>query len=111
MENDQITKLLEFGLNKRLSNVSFENIEKQLFEKTQDPILTEKVMKLLKIDHYEKKRKSGVIKLVLGSFFLLSGFFTTVSFYHAGTSFTVIMYSFTTIGCMLLFWGLFDVIG
>jgi hypothetical protein len=111
MENDQIAKLLEFGLNKRLSNVSFDDIEKQIFSKTQDKLLTDKVIKLLKNDYYEKKHKSGFYKLLIGSILLLSGFFTTVCFYHSGMSITVIMYTFTTVGCVLLFWGLHDMIG
>ena len=111
MENDQITELLEFGLNQRLSNVSFDDIEKKILAKTQDQLLTEKVIKLLKKDHYDKKHKSGFYKLLIGSLFLLSGFFTTVCFYHSGMSITVIMYTFTTVGCVLLFWGLYDMIG
>ena len=69
MENDQVTELLEFGLNQRLSNVSFDDIEKKILAKTQDQLLTEKVIKLLKKTN--RKDRTTIVKVIAPHFLLV----------------------------------------
>ncbi len=92
-------------------NVSFSEIENSLKQKTNDLNLINEIIKQIKKAHYAVKRKQGLIKVLFGSLFLVVGFAITCFNFHSNQSFTIVMYSFTTIGLLLLFWGLYEVIG
>jgi len=62
-------------------------------------------------DKNSRKSKSGVIKLGIGAFLLLTSFLITCVNFHSNQPFTLLMYSLTTAGALLLFWGLYDLFG
>jgi len=93
------------------ANKSFDEIERQLKCKTDDPMMIAEMLTQIKKVRHAVKTKNGVVKLGFGAMFLLLGFIITVFNFHANQSFTMVMYSFTTIGLILLFWGLYDIIG
>ena len=92
-------------------HISFPEIEKELLQKTNDEVLVADIIKQIKQVYYAVKRKNGLIKLGIASVFLVVGFLITCVNFHSNQSFTIVMYSFTSIGLFLLFWGLYEIIG
>lgn len=109
--DEQWESLYLFAKNLVDNHVSFPEVEKQLSQKTTDKELIADIIKQIKHVHYAVKRKNGSIKLGIASVFLLAGFFITFINYHSNQSFTIVMYSFTSIGLFILFWGLYEIIG
>ncbi|MDO8998668.1 MAG: hypothetical protein Q7W45_02805 [Bacteroidota bacterium] len=109
--DDEWENLYLFAKNLLENHISFHEIEKQLLEKTTNQILVTDIIKQIKQVHYAVKRKNGLIKLGIASVSLLVGFLITCFNFHSNQSFTVVMYSFTSIGLALLFWGLYEIIG
>ena len=91
-------------------HLGFPEIEKELLQKTNDEVLVADIIKQIKQVHYSVKRKNGLIKLGIASVFLVVGFLITCINFHSNQSFTIVMYSFTSIGLFLLFWGLYEII-
>jgi hypothetical protein len=110
-KNTVINELIEFSEELFNRNFTFEEIEKELLLKTNDEQLAAKIIRKLKKIHHEKRRNSGVIKLILGGVILIISFVITVFCFHSNVSFHAIMYSMTSVGCLLLFWGLYEIIG
>ncbi len=111
LKDDQWEHLYVFAKTLDDKHVSFSEIEKQLSSKTDDTILIAEIMKQIKKVHYAVKRKQGFVKLGFGAIFLLAGFFITCFNFHSNQSFTIVMYSSSSVGLMLIFWGLYEIIG
>lgn len=62
-------------------------------------------------EQYKKRTKSGLALLVIGSALLLTGFIITCVNFHSDQSFTIIMYGTSSVGIVLLFWGLYLIVG
>ncbi len=90
---------------------SIESIEAKLNTKTDNHLLVSEIISQLKKIQHAVNAKNGRAKLGFGAMFLVLGFVITVFNFHTNQSFTIVMYSFTTIGLVLLFWGLYDIIG
>ncbi len=90
---------------------SMEEIEKQLAKQTADPSLRALLMDRLKKEQNEAVTKNGLAKLVAGAFLLLTGFVVTCINFHADQSFLVIMYGSSSLGIVLVFWGLYETLG
>jgi hypothetical protein len=90
---------------------SFEEIEKQLSSKTEDPLVRAEIIKQLKKVHYAVQRKNGLTKIGFGAIFLVVGFLITCINFHSNQSFTIVMYSTSSIGLLFIFLGLYDIIG
>lgn len=110
-KEDHWESLYVFAKNLADSNVSFNEIEQQLSKKTTDVSLVAEITNQVKKVHYAIKRKHGFIKLGFGALFLLSGFLVTCINFHTNQSFTIVMYSSSSVGLLLIFWGLYDIIG
>jgi predicted nucleotide-binding protein (sugar kinase/HSP70/actin superfamily) len=91
--------------------MAFDEIEKRLFEKTIDVSVVSEIMIQIKKVHYAVKRKQGLIKMGFGSIFLVVGFFITYFNFHSNQSFDIVMYGSSSIGVILVFMGLYDIIG
>lgn len=103
--------LLEYAKTEFGVNGSFEELEKKLLQKTNDQELISEIIKELKREIHSRKLKNGSVKLGVGAVLLIIGFLITCVNFHSNTSFSFIMYSFTTLGLILMFWGLYDIIG
>lgn len=110
-KEEQWENLYVFAKHLADANKSFEEIEKQLKLKTEDHLMITEMLTQIKKVKQAVKTKNGLAKLGFGAMFLFLGFIITVFNYHANQSFTMVMYSFTSIGLVLLFWGLYDIIG
>ena len=109
--DDQIEKLYVFAKELADHNSSFEEIEKQLSQKTDDIKNISEIITRLKKVKYAVNRKNGLTKIGFGAMFLVIGFFITCVNFHSNQSFTIVMYSTSIIGLILIFWGLYDIIG
>lgn len=109
--NEELPEMVEFAHDLIAKNYTFEAIEKELLARTNDQEFTEYIIRKTKKSLNEKKRNAGVLKLLVGAIILILGFIITVFCFHSNVSFHTVMYSFTSLGCILLFWGLFEVIG
>jgi len=110
-ENEELFEMVEYAKDLITRNYTFEEVEKELLQKTNDEYFTAKIIRKTKKALNDKKRNVGVLKLLLGGFILIVGFIITVFCFHSNLSFHTVMYSFTTLGCLLLFWGIFEIIG
>lgn len=93
------------------ASVSYSEIERRLSEQEDDAILVSEIVKHLRKTKYAIQRKNGLQKITFGILFLIIGFLITCMNFHSNQSFTIVMYSFTTVGLFLIFWGLYDVVG
>ncbi len=91
--------------------VSFSEIEQKLSEKENDSVLISEIIKQLRKTQHAIQMKNGLRKIVFGALFLIIGFLITCINFHSNQSFTIVMYSFTTIGLCLIFWALYDIFG
>lgn len=110
-KDEQWESLYLFAKHLLDEHTSFSDIETHLSKKTEDAVLVAEIIKQLKQVHYAIKRRSGMVKLGIAGFFLLVGFLITCVNFHSNQSFTIVMYSFTTIGLSFLFYGLYEIIG
>jgi hypothetical protein len=110
-KEDHWESLYVFAKSLADNNVSFNEIEQQLSQKTTDAGLVTEITNQVKKVHYAVKRKHGFIKLGFGALFLVAGFLVTCINFHTNQSFTIVMYGSSSIGLLLVFWGLYDIIG
>ena len=111
MQQVEWDNLYLYAKNLAEENKSFEEIEKILLQKTNNEIIVSEIISRLKKIQHAIKSKNGLIKLGVAGFFLLSGFLITCINFHSNQSFTIVMYSFTSIGLILMLWGLYEIIG
>ncbi len=106
--NDELHRFAR-GLADR--GIPFSDIEVQLKEKTENDILIAVIITTVKKEYYEVQRKKGMLKLAIGAAFLVVGFIITCANFYSNTSFSVVMYSFTSLGLLIMFWGFFEIFG
>ncbi len=111
VKDDNWDELYFFAKTLADRDLSFNEIEEQLGKKTSEQDVVSEIMAQIKRVRYAAKRNSGLIKIGIGAFLLFLGFFITCINFHSERSFTVFMYSFTSIGLCVLFFGLYEVIG
>lgn len=88
-----------------------EVLEKHLNQKTEDIVLIAVVIKEAKNAYYAKRRHEGLVKITIGALIIFVGFVITFFNYHANKSVEAVMYSFTSIGVIIVGWGLYKMIG
>jgi hypothetical protein len=64
----------------------------------------------LKLSIYKKRKGKGVLIMGIGGFLLISGFVVTVIMFHMNYDFNIFMYTFTSIGTMLMGYGAYEVL-
>lgn len=111
VKDDQWDELYVFAKDLADHKTSYEEIEKQLSSKTDDPIVRADIIKQIKKVQYAVHHKNGLTKIGFGALFLVIGFLITCINFHSNQSFTIVMYSTSTIGLLLIFWGLYEIIG
>ncbi len=111
MKNESSDNLYAFAKQEVVISGNWEEVEKKLHAKTSDQQVIDEILKELKKEEQAARLKSGLTKLGIGGALLILGFLITCINYHSNTSFTIVMYGFTTTGLLLMFWGLYDIIG
>jgi hypothetical protein len=111
LKDDHRDELYQFAKDLADRRVSFEEIENKLSSKTTDTVVISEIIKQIRKEQHSVYLKNGTVKILFGILFLVSGFIITCVNFHSNESFTVVMYSTSTIGLILVFWGLYDIIG
>lgn len=111
LKDDHWEELYMFAKDLADHKASFEEIEKKLSAKTDDPLVIAEIVKQIKKVQFAVHRKNGLTKIGFGAVFLVVGFLITCINFHSNQSFTIVMYSTSTIGLALIFWGLYEIIG
>lgn len=111
LKDDRWEELYMFAKDLADHKTSFEEIEKQLSKKTDDSLVKAEIIKQIKKVQYAVQRKNGLTKIGFGAIFLVVGFLITCVNFHSNQSFTIVMYSTSSIGLLFIFWGLYDIIG
>lgn len=88
-----------------------DKLEKHLLQKTDDLVLVTVVIKEAKNEHYANMRKEGFRLIAVGAVLVFLGFLITFLNFNSNRSFTLAMYGFTSIGAVVVFWGLYKIIG
>lgn len=110
-KDDQWEDLYVFAKEMADHNKSYSEIEKQLSQKTDDTLVIAEIISQIKKVHYAINRKNGLTKIGFGCLFLVIGFLITCINFHSNQSFTIVMYSSSSVGLLLILWGLYDIIG
>jgi hypothetical protein len=111
LKDDRWDELYAFAKELADRHVGFEEILKQLGAKTNDPLIPAEIIERLKKMNYAVQRKNGLTKIGFGCLFLVIGFLVTCINFHANQSFSMVMYGTSTIGLVMIFWGLYEVLG
>jgi hypothetical protein len=83
-----------------------ESIRSKLIEQGADDQTIEVLFSQLEKQRHGHRRVKGVNLVFLGGAVLVIGFLLTYLFYDSGETMHYIMYSFTTLGILILGWGI-----
>jgi len=104
-------ELVELAEESYARNYDFEKITEVLLQKHNDEAMVYAVVKKVKSNHYEKHRKEGLIILGVGLILILMGFLITCFNFHSNKSFSFALYSLTSVGVGIVFFGLYKIVG
>jgi len=104
-------ELVELAEQSYARNDDFEKITDVLLTKYNDQAMVYAVVKKLKSDHYAKHRKEGLVILGIGLVLILAGFLITCFNFHTNRSFAFAMYGLTSLGLIVVFVGLYKIVG
>ncbi len=90
---------------------TFDEASVALSKLCEDKDLIDQVIKEVREKYYKTKRSEGMVKIGIGATLILVGFVITCANFHSNQSFTFAMYGLTTIGILVVFWGLYKIIG
>lgn len=110
-QNNNWDELYSFAKKQQESRVNYTVIEKQLVEKTGNSVQASEIINQHKKNKHNIKHKYGLRKLTIGALLLIAGFIITCVNFHNNTSFTMVMYGFTIVGLLFVFWALYDIVG
>ena len=111
MKDEQWANLYMYAKNQMGIHKNFVEVKLNLFEKTNDHQLTAEILTQIKKVQYAIKAKNGRAKIGFGAIFLLIGFLIIFIDFYSNQPFSFVTYSFSTIGLVLMLWGLYDLIG
>ncbi len=100
----KVMKLLDDGC-------STTAIEAQLQAETNDADLIASVIKKAKKDFFRMRRHEGLVRIAIGAFIIVAGFVITCFNFHTNRSVDFAMYGLTSVGLIIIFWGLYKIIG
>lgn len=92
------------------SKKSFDFIHENLLKSGSDVLSASEIIKEVKlISRAQKRQQSGII-LLSGGIILLAGFLLLLSEFFMQTTFTYIIYGFTSVGFVIICYGLYKLI-
>lgn len=86
-------------------------IEKALSEKTDDIVLLTVVIKEARNAYYTELRTQGFRLIIIGCLTGITGFLITFLNFNTSRSIDFAMYGLTSLGLIIVFWGLFKILG
>jgi hypothetical protein len=91
--------------------MGFDDIKTKLLERYNDEAFVFAVVSKAKTEIYTQKRKDGTTILAIGLVLILSGFIITCFNFHSDRSVAFAMYGLTSLGIIVVFWGLYKIMG
>ncbi len=91
--------------------MTFDHIRQKLSSRCDNKELVNEVVDTVRSEIYSQKRKEGTTIVGIGLVLILAGFVITCFNYHSNQSFEFAMYGLTTIGIIVVFIGLYKIIG
>ncbi|MDI1355817.1 MAG: hypothetical protein PSX36_12920 [bacterium] len=88
-----------------------DDVKQRLLERSNDIILVTTAVKEAKNEHYKKLSAQGRTYIAIGGLSILLGFLITCINFHANKSVEYAMFGLTSVGIVILFFGLFKIIG
>lgn len=98
------TELLSRGINR-------EDLEAELLKQHSDLVMVTVVITEAKKDYYELMRREGLRFISIGCTLAMLGFLITCLNFNTARSFYFAMYGLTSLGIVLVFWGLYKILG
>ena len=111
LTDDQQEELYLFAKGLADKGSSYEDIEKLLLQRTDDELVIASIIARIKKIRHAVASKNGLAKIGFGALMLVIGFLITCINFHNNESFSVVMYSTSLMGLLLIFWGLYDIVG
>lgn len=105
------TPALKVGLALLTSGTDLENIRHSLESNNFTADEVEQAMIVLKKTLYAKRHRRGMMNLAIGSILLVMGCILAVVLHDNNTFFRIALYGPSLGGCVIVCWGLIDVIG
>lgn len=91
--------------------MDFELIKDKLLARCADEEIVLSVISKVKKEYYLQRRKEGTNILSVGLLMILAGFVITCFNYHSNQSVTLAMYGLTSLGILIVFLGLYRIMG
>ena len=112
MQNEETyARLYEEGKLMLKHHQSWDEIQFNLSKIGADETTAVEIVKQLKLIYWAQKRKSGLNYIGIGASLLLVSFIYVCASFNTQTNFTYVMYGFTSAGLLLMFYGLYEMIG
>lgn len=110
-DKDQSSELFSLADQYLANGMDFETIKEKLLQRYNDEELILMIISKTKKDYYNKRRKEGTSILGIGLTMILVGFVLTCFNYHTNQSVNFVMYGLTSIGILIVLWGLYKILG
>lgn len=112
MENTKLYEELYALANQHLaSGMDFELIKDKLIERCTDEEIVATVLGTVKRNYYARRTNEGTNILCIGLVLILIGFVITCFNFHSNQSVTLAMYGLTSLGILIVFFGLYKIMG
>ncbi|MGZ3867095.1 MAG: hypothetical protein ACXVC6_15065 [Bacteroidia bacterium] len=86
-------------------------IKQKLLEKISDEILIDAILKTIKKEYNKKRHDRGRFVMLIGLVILLVSFVLTCINFHSDQSITYVMFGISSLGLIVMFFGLYDLFG
>lgn len=110
-DQDIYEELLWFAVAELERGERVESIEQSLRLKCENIVLITVVLKEARNAHYAILRKQGFRLILTGCIIGILGFLITFLNFNTNRSIDLAMYGLTTTGLLVVFWGLFKILG
>jgi uncharacterized integral membrane protein len=92
-------------------NDDYETITKKLMDHGLDQSMVDGIVKQVKEEYNKKKHQRGLVVLLVGLVVLLVSFVLTCINFHSNESITYVMFGISSVGLIIMFFGLYDLFG
>lgn len=111
MNQDDFARFRTLALEQEASRVEHDHIEENLRKAGAPDELIRVIIGEIKEVNRIRRKKRGFKLVFAGCFLLVFGFLITLALFHSNTGMQYAMYGLTTLGIVLLLWGMIDLMG
>lgn len=111
MNQAEFQAFREIAIDHQDRGVEHHHIEATLTSKGAHPEAIKEILREIKTMELIRRKKRGFKLVLAGSLFLVFGFLITLALFHTSVSISYSMYGLTTLGVVLLLWGMVDIMG